>query len=470
MGFTKITVEVLLQNPSLAEYLRRAEIKPAQRGGTFVGSREVASNDFRKYGIVLPRGGMIIPYMDSEQFREVVLTPGRLREAEDQKLRRKAEQLFHEKVKNLIVKYKIDDLQIVGKEGEESRPLRNSPWHKSFLLRGEEVVFELHTEQEPVRDWNDYKLFKPWWVDYTPLEKVEGFLQEEVRLFDPRKLFAERITRLVSMSHALGQKAVGEDNWARPRVELFLYEDYSKETDWCFFAHRCKSVFSAHRVMYRNKLYELNQENIALLESEVGRRADQARLRQEMLKKLFFEQNGEFTFEARNYEALESGRSFATGRTKDSSWTERHYFLGQEEVTREEYEWLNNFLPEIKVPDGFVRVANDTNELLPILEIPGSKDIIVIEGKMDSHGGVCRYGEWFRGHPLKCQISFGHKGTLNRIKSMTLNGEPVEAKFFDLDKWNKPTRMAEWALKLAGIELTNERKDALASAYEKMKK
>jgi hypothetical protein len=63
-----------------------------------------------------------------------------------------------------------------------------------------------------------------------------------------------------------------------------------------------------------------------------------------MLKKLFIERLGVFSYESRTYEPSEVRHSFVDGKVKDDSWTERHYFLGKEEVTREEYEWLNTFL------------------------------------------------------------------------------------------------------------------------------
>ena len=49
----------------------------------------------------------------------------------------------------------------------------------------------------------------------------------------------------------------------------------------------------------------------------------------------------------------------------DDSWIEWHYYLEEEKVTLEEREWLNTFLGEVKVPDGYIRVANDTNLLVP---------------------------------------------------------------------------------------------------------
>jgi hypothetical protein len=203
--------------------------------------------------------------------------------------------------------------------------------------------------------------------------------------------------------------------------------------------------------MYRKELYELAGEHISRLEGEVGKRAKKATARQKMLKKLFFERLGVFSYEARTYEPSEVRHSLVDGRVKDDSWMERHYFLGGEEVTHEEYEWLNTFLDEIEVPEDHVRVANDTHDLLRVPEVPGHNDVLVVEGKTGSRRGVWSYGEWFRGHPSECQISFWHKGTARKLKSVALNGTVLESTYINLAKWKKSREIAKWALEEAGI-------------------
>ena len=383
----------------------------------------------------------------------------------DFKKRREAESAFHTEVQKLLERSGVD-LQIVMKDGEQSHNIGVSLWHVSFLARGEEAVFQLHKEEELKNHYDKSEPFEPWHTCFTPLEKVELFLKEEVQLVEPRKLFANRINRLVEMSHAVGQQTLGEDGWDRPRVELFLYDDYSRTNDWGFFGRRCKSVFSAHRIMYRKKLHELTEKDIDRLESEVDSRAEQATARQEMLKKLFFERLGVFTYEARTYEPSEVRHSFVDGKVIDDSWTERHYFLGQVEVTREEYGWLNTFLGEVKVPDGFVRITNDTHDLLRIFPIPGQNDILVVVGKTGSRRGVWSYGEWFRGHPSKCQISFWHKGTARKIKSVTLNGQLQESNVVWVYMWTNSVELAKRALREAGMNESPAYAEALAKVYE----
>lgn|GEM_PF-4154538 len=69
--FEKISESVLANNKPLADYLRWAEITPGKRGGSFVGNREVASDELKNWGIVLPKGGMIIPDSSPEELKEV---------------------------------------------------------------------------------------------------------------------------------------------------------------------------------------------------------------------------------------------------------------------------------------------------------------------------------------------------------------------------------------------------------------
>ena len=466
--FVSITSEVVATDVKFADYLRRANIVTAKKGGAFVGNYEVALDEFRKYGIVLPKGGMIIPDAEPEKLREIVNEPERRREAEDTKGRRIAEESYLNQVKELLAKSGVSDIQVLVEDGRKYHNIGSSLWHKSFLARDEETVFNLHSEEEPYRGLGDDKSYKPWRTSFTSLEKVELFLLEEARLAEPRRLFADRINRLVEMSRAVGQQTLGEDGWDRPRVELFLYDDYSQTNDWGFFGRRCKSVFSAHRIMYRKKLYELTEKDIASIEGEVGNRAEQATARQEMLKKLFVERLGVFSYESRTYEPSEVRHSLVDGRVKDDSWTERHYFLGKEEVTREEYEWLNTFLSEIKVPDGHIRVANDTHDLLRVPEMPGRNDVLVVVGKSGSRRGVWSYDEWFRGHPSKCEISFWHKGTARKLKSVTLNGQVQESNRVSLSLWTDPIEIARRALREAGMENpANEYVEALAEVYRR---
>lgn len=79
--FTKIELENLGDRPKTADFLlyaqRRGRIKPAHRGGTFIGghgseSMAVIMQDYRV--IILPKGGIILPDMKAEDLLAVLDT------------------------------------------------------------------------------------------------------------------------------------------------------------------------------------------------------------------------------------------------------------------------------------------------------------------------------------------------------------------------------------------------------------
>jgi hypothetical protein len=91
---------------------------------------------------------------------------------------------------------------------------------------------------------------------------------------------------------------------------------------------------------------------------------------------------------------------------------------------------------------------------------------LVVEGKTGSRRGEWSYGEWFRGHPSQCGISFWHKGTARKIKSVTLNGQVQESNYVSLGLWTDPREIARRALREVGMENpTNEYVDGLAEVY-----
>lgn len=77
-GFIKITADVLLEDEEFASYLDVSDIKDPQAGnsGSFVSNREIAPKIFRKYGIVLPKGGMIIPNVKPNELTHVIQKRG----------------------------------------------------------------------------------------------------------------------------------------------------------------------------------------------------------------------------------------------------------------------------------------------------------------------------------------------------------------------------------------------------------
>lgn len=380
-------------------------------------------------------------------------------EEEDIKIRRSSEEVYLNRVGELLEKSGVLDIVVVVKNGRESHSIGSTLWHRSFFARGEEIIFPLHSEEETYRGLDDDKSYKPWKTNYTPLEKVEAFLKEEVRLTEPRRLFADRIHRLIKMSYAVGQQAFGEDGWDRPRVEMFLYHDYTQKTDWGFFGGRCKSILSAHRIFYRKELYKLTEEDVVRLEEEVVNRARKTAERQKMLKSLFFEHEGVFTHEDVTCKPSEVRHSLVTGRAKDDSWTERHYSIGGVEITQEEYEWLESFRKDLDVPEGYVRVKNDARDLLLVPPVPGQGDILIVIGKRGKKKSV-----WFRGHPSKCDVELGGESAAG-IKKIMLNGDTIDGKWVDLGMWRNPQQIAAWALREVGVENPDEAHIAALAQY-----
>jgi hypothetical protein len=68
--FKKISIGVLVDNKPLADYLKWAEISPGKRGGSFVSNGKIAPRELGEWGIILPKGGMIVPNSSPEELKE----------------------------------------------------------------------------------------------------------------------------------------------------------------------------------------------------------------------------------------------------------------------------------------------------------------------------------------------------------------------------------------------------------------
>lgn len=71
-NYHKISVGVLLDNKKLLHYLKNSNIKRSNRGGAFVSSGCIAPSEFASYGVVLPRGGMIIDTLLPDSLERIV--------------------------------------------------------------------------------------------------------------------------------------------------------------------------------------------------------------------------------------------------------------------------------------------------------------------------------------------------------------------------------------------------------------
>lgn len=390
--FKFITSEVVAVDEKFAEYLRRADIKSAKKGGAFVGNYDVAPDEFRKYGIVLPKGGMIIPDAEPDDLRAIVQ---HLREAEAAAYRQRQE------------------------------------------------------EAEDIRRAAEQKI-------------------AEVR----SPLLAE-----VQAAYDLLKNNAGPD-WC---LQALQYGE--DEPSFIYHADRVKQFETAYKIGLRELppitdgtiVFEWTSEGVARLTQIVRQWVESTQARRDLIWRLFVNANGIFT-KTEDHKSAYAGKSFgramATAGTSHYSegkwdeWVEITYYIGGEQVTDLEHRWLKSRSNELDVPTGYVRVDNGTNDLLRIPEMPGRNDVLVVEGKTDSRRGVWSYGEWFRGHPSKCEISFLHKGTQRKLKSVTLNGQVQESNWVNLSLWTDPRKIAKRALREAGTENpATEYVEALAEVY-----
>ena len=459
----KITAEVLRTDAVLRAYLAHATFSRSRRGdGVFVSAPGIAPETLRAYGIVLPKGGMIIPNATPEKILAVVMADHDAAQEEDATHRATDRERCVNRAKALLRRCRLDDVDVVVKERDDCRGIGSTKVIDVVLRRGEDDLLVIRSEREPYRALCASRtMYRKWAVEQLGFVALCRFVIVEVRLVPIRKRFAARVERLVAMSYEVGQQAVGEDGWDRPRVEYFLYDNYREVTDWGFFGKRCKSVYSAHRLMYRKQLYKFTEEDMQRLEREVEARAHKADARKRVLRERFFAACGVLSYTEHRCDTSDVRHSLLDGRVKDDSWLERRHFVGDMELTNEERAWLRTLLPEVPVPEGYVRVSNDTNELLRVPPVPDqSRDVLVVVGKTGSRRGVWEYGEWYRGHPSAFRMSLYDSGTRRKLKSITLNGKEIT--HIDPRDWTDPKRVAQRALQEAGITPTVERIAALA--------
>jgi hypothetical protein len=133
----KIKAEIIASDIKFAEYLLNAGIKPANKGGAFVGNHDIAPESFRNYGIVLPKGGMIILESTADELKEEFKKGRKLlieRRNEAVKVaqakRAKIEYDYLAKVSELLARYNIPGLAIIR---NRHKRCKNCSWSAAFL-------------------------------------------------------------------------------------------------------------------------------------------------------------------------------------------------------------------------------------------------------------------------------------------------------------------------------------------------
>ncbi len=252
--------------------------------------------------------------------------------------------------------------------------------------------------------------------------------------------------------------------------------EYGKQEPCSLYNAKKVNAFAlAHRIglmkplVQKDAVFEWTDGDVEQLTDIVRRWVDATKPRRDFLWNLFKEANGIFT-KTETPHSDYAGRSFLDGKARHDQWLEVEYFIGNEKVTDPEYGWLKSRSNELSAQEGYVRV-NDTNDLMPILDMPGRNDVLVIVGKTGSHRGVWSYGELFRGHPSKCTVSLGTtRASREKIQSVTLNGVARSGNWVDLDRWTNPYELAKRAILEAGLKYSPEYAEALAEVYRRQLK
>jgi len=456
----KINAEIIASDIKFAEYLLNAGIKPANKGGAFVGNHDIAPESFRRYGIILPKGGMIIPDLTAEELkgdfkegRKLLIERRNEAVRAAQATRANVEQDYLAKVSESLARYNISGLAIVR---NRRKGCKNCSWGAAFLdifygqsnesiddyillAFGNEAAFRLRHESSP-----DQLEGEGNHIEFAPLEEVEAFLEAEAQIYPKRKEFSARLQAVMEWNGEKNEELCSCNKWEQAHQDTIWLVAYGNHWSGSLdFGSMQVGLNSAHCLNYHGKTYHFSEEDVANLEETIGKPAEDANVRRERLWKLFVAANG------------------VLARTREA------YSVGGEEITHEEREWLLSRSSEIKVPDGYIRVRNDINDLRPFIEMPGRDDILIVEGKTDSRRGVWSYGEWFRGHPSKCPVSYWRsKGSRRKIKSVALNGQLQESKEVDFTLWTDPRKLAKRALQETGINKSVAAyAEALAEVY-----
>lgn len=448
-----ITAEIICGDIEFAKYLAGAKIEPARKGGAFVGNYDIAPESFRKYGIVLSKGGMIIPGSTADELkgglkeaRRLLLEQVRTRGEE----RARTEDVYLASVSEMLARYNIPGLVIVGCRREDVNcswggaylnvfcGIRNPANIYTLLAFGEDAAFLLRREYQPLEDFKN----TPEFVQFIPLEEVKQFLQAEARIYYEREKFLARLRAVISWNQEKATELVRRGKSEQTHQNTIWLVAYGNHWSGSLdFGSLQVGLNSAHRLDYHGKTYYFSEEDVARLESEIGEPAEKEEVRQERLWKLFVATKGVLT------------------RTTEA------YCVGGEEITHKEREWLLSRSSEIKVPDGYIRVRDDINDLQPFIPMPGCDDVLIVEGKIGSRRGVSIYGEWFRGHPSKCPDFWRNKGSTRKIRSIALNGHPQESIRMDFTPWTDPRKLARRAIKESGMNDSPVYIEVLAEVY-----
>lgn len=247
--FVNITLDVVIADGVLAEYLWKANIGPAKRGGAFVSSHDVAPDEFRRYGIVLPKGGMIIPHLEARDLKGIILAAEDRIKAEDSERRRVLRAAYLEGVEGLLEKASLLGLVV----REEATTDLTGPYHRLDLCRDGEKCLLLWFERGTFGSLGGpRRLPTPWLVWSTDEDVVARFLDREEELIVARRMFEERFA---------------------PKGK-FSFEKFSCGA----YSHGECALQDAHEVLFHGRQFPLTEEGFTALEEELEAPFEEVRI------------------------------------------------------------------------------------------------------------------------------------------------------------------------------------------------
>lgn len=480
-GIVVIDIETVNSDPEFKAFLLKARVSRSKRGdGVFIsGEYGTNTSKFRKYGIPVP-GALIVPTSENideelKKFNLIIQDIKKSTEVEYEKLllrdieqRKELVDKYLEQVQGLLEANDLDDIVITLKDGRDLHNLHSSANKTGHLSRNEEIIFDLFKEEELGSSMNRHeRVLNQWRSTFMSIEKVSQFIAEEARLKPLREKYRDRLLRLVEITKKFNND-LGDRIVLQQSIEFIGYLESYDEKDFSFALAR-KSIDSAYRIAYDKQVFEFDESDIVRLENLVESKQKEILERREYIWQLFQKINGVLTKRVVKKSAY-AGKRFSKpargeGESKWDEFEESTYFVDNEELTDAEYDWLQAKVKELPIVPGHYRLANDINELRPMI-YPKSDSILEVWGKTgQSTRGVSPTGMLYKGKPENCNISPKYRWAY----SWKLDGQEFTAKYESEDffeKWNDPLRRAQRAFEEAGRKPEHGELEALAEAYK----
>ncbi len=228
MSFVKITEIELKNNPDLLAYFsydRAWAQLSRKRDGVFVSSEGVAGNGCKKFGIVLQKGGMIIPKDSPERISELIEKALKIAQENKRKKEYAKRKKFFQKTLDLAGEL---ELSVHIKKFEVEEVFVFTEW---FVMADDVKLFRLAKRRE---EYNEV-IFKAWcWVEEYLLLECEMIGKRAKIISVMKNLFAtlynpENFFWPYNMAKP-ELRALGGDSWwhnSSITLEEACYVDYA---------------------------------------------------------------------------------------------------------------------------------------------------------------------------------------------------------------------------------------------------